>query len=318
VLQDACGTCDADCSLACKALQEAGLAAQSTQVLVLHPKTLCEVFDSITAIGKAAGVSAKAEQLVLQLQQRLTAVAAAVQKVCPAAAAVTTRCTAAIPAVAVSGSPAAAGTGQPASANSNDSCSRWPSRSSGSPLLQHEEQDQQQQQQVQLAGGSGAARAAVPRVLSLEGLNPLALGGQWLPDVKLAAGCWDASGQQAGAQPERVTWSQVSLDRIAVCMNCCVHCCVLRLCTLPLRFHIVQLLGLAKQLHRTTLRLHMVCCCSVGSVVWPSTPLPDQSVSESSIHPSIYLFIYPSIKSVSPVSQYCPVSQSVLIHPSIH
>eukprot|EP00775_Hariotina_reticulata_P009247 gene9247-9413_t len=140
--QDACGTCDADCSLACKALQEAGLTAQSTQVLVLHPKTLREVFDSITAIV------------------------------------------------------------------SNHTCKEWIGAASNQ-LLQQEELDRQDKQPEQQAGPPGAPGAAVPRVLSLEGLNPLVLGGQWLPDVKLAAGCLDASGQEAGAQPQRVTWNQV-------------------------------------------------------------------------------------------------------------
>eukprot|EP00878_Enallax_costatus_P031217 GHUV01034116.1.p1 GENE.GHUV01034116.1~~GHUV01034116.1.p1 ORF type:complete len:179 (+),score=39.64 GHUV01034116.1:113-649(+) len=48
------------------------------------------------------------------------------------------------------------------------------------------------------------------RVLSLEGLNTVVLGGQRrLPDVKLAAGCVDASGQKPGDAPQRITWQQV-------------------------------------------------------------------------------------------------------------
>lgn len=41
------------------------------------------------------------------------------------------------------------------------------------------------------------------RVLSLEGLAPLCVGGGWLPDVKWAAGCEDALGD-VGRAPARV------------------------------------------------------------------------------------------------------------------
>jgi hypothetical protein len=70
-------------------------------------------------------------------------------------------------------------------------------------------------QQQQLAGDHTQQQqqhrmwSKPPRVLSLEGLNPLVLGGQWLPDVKAAAGAVDASGQQPGDNPARITWQQV-------------------------------------------------------------------------------------------------------------
>lgn len=66
---------------------------------------------------------------------------------------------------------------------------------------------QQQQQGLAVPKPWDLARPA--RVLSLEGLNPLVLGGQWLPDVKLAAGCVDASGQKPGDGPQRITLQQV-------------------------------------------------------------------------------------------------------------
>jgi hypothetical protein len=72
------------------------------------------------------------------------------------------------------------------------------------PQQQDLTQQQQQQQQRRMW-------TKPPRVLSLEGLNPLVLGGQWLPDVKAAAGAVDASGQQPGDSPARITWQQVGV-----------------------------------------------------------------------------------------------------------
>lgn len=55
-----------------------------------------------------------------------------------------------------------------------------------------------------------AATESRPRVLSLEGLTPLVLGGQWLPDMKDLAGGVD-EWQQPGDSPLRITWEQVRL-----------------------------------------------------------------------------------------------------------
>ena len=52
----------------------------------------------------------------------------------------------------------------------------------------------------------GAARR--PRVLSLEGLRPLAVGGHWLPEMKALAGGVDDL-QEPGAPAERLRWEQV-------------------------------------------------------------------------------------------------------------
>jgi hypothetical protein len=196
-LQDACGTCDADCSLVCKALQQAGLNPATTQVLVLHPKTLAEVLDSIVTVGHAAGAVGAARRLVQQLQQRLMRVAARVAAACPAAAAaVTARSTATAYMLAEEvdacrvdecSSSSGEGGGEPAAVTNHPGCTN----------CQPVQQQQQRWQQP-------------PRVLSLEGLNPLVLGGQWLPDVKAAVGAVDASGQQPGDSPARITWQQVS------------------------------------------------------------------------------------------------------------
>lgn len=196
-LQDACGTCDADCSLVCKAMQQAGLNPDTTQVLVLHPKTLSEVFHSIEAVGTAAGVADRAQQLVGQLQARLRAVAAAVQARSPAAAAQTV----ALASTAASDLPETLGQQQQndaVQAGEDAAAARDPSV-----------QQQQQQQQCAIPDVWHQQPQWAPRVLSLEGLNPLVLGGQWLPDVKLAAGAVDASGQQPGDPPTRITWEQV-------------------------------------------------------------------------------------------------------------
>ncbi|KAL3138055.1 hypothetical protein ABBQ38_005288 [Trebouxia sp. C0009 RCD-2024] len=56
--------------------------------------------------------------------------------------------------------------------------------------------------------GQVAASPSRPKVLSLEGLQPLVLGGQWLPDMKELAGGRDAW-QQPGDAPERISWEAI-------------------------------------------------------------------------------------------------------------
>lgn len=129
--QDACGTCDADSSMVCKALQQAGLGGGITKVLVLHPKTLSDMLDDTLTIANAVGAVQAGMQLVQQLHCRLNAVTATVMQ-----------------------------------------ASKW------------------------------------PKVLSLEGLNPLVSGGQWLPDMKARAGGKDLW-QSPGDPPIRITWQQV-------------------------------------------------------------------------------------------------------------
>jgi len=51
--------------------------------------------------------------------------------------------------------------------------------------------------------------ARKPSVLSLEGLSPLCTGGNWLPDIKAAAGCQDAFGEEGGADSRIITWDDI-------------------------------------------------------------------------------------------------------------
>ena len=48
-----------------------------------------------------------------------------------------------------------------------------------------------------------------PRVLSLEGLCPPCVGGNWLPDLKHAAGCEDAFGDVGGSSAKLVSWEEI-------------------------------------------------------------------------------------------------------------
>lgn len=180
----------------CKAMQQAGLNPDTTQVLVLHPKTLSEVLQSIEAIGTAAGVADRAQQLVVQLQARLRVVAAAVLACSPAAAAQTV----ALASTAASDLPDTSEQQQ----QQNDTVQAGQDTAAA-----QDHSAPQQQQQQQCAMPAVLQQQPSPRVLSLEGLNPLVLGGQWLPDVKLAAGAVDASGQRPGDPPTRITWEQV-------------------------------------------------------------------------------------------------------------
>mmetsp|Transcript_32892 Transcript_32892/g.79596 ORF Transcript_32892/g.79596 Transcript_32892/m.79596 type:complete len:705 (-) Transcript_32892:35-2149(-) len=49
-----------------------------------------------------------------------------------------------------------------------------------------------------------------PRVLSLEGLSPLCTGGNWLPDMKWAAGCVDALGDVGGCSSRIISWEEIA------------------------------------------------------------------------------------------------------------
>jgi cobyrinic acid a,c-diamide synthase len=48
-----------------------------------------------------------------------------------------------------------------------------------------------------------------PSVLSLEGLAPICTGGNWLPDIKAAAGCRDALGDKGGANARILKWDEI-------------------------------------------------------------------------------------------------------------
>lgn len=126
--QDMCARCDPEVDDVQRAL--AGLNPPP-RVLVLSPRTVSEILQSITAVGRAAGASEAACVLVKALLARVCAVAA-----------------------------------------------------------------------------TAAQAAHRPRLLSLEGLNPLVAGGHWIPELKLLAGGQDAL-FTPGCPPERLTWTTV-------------------------------------------------------------------------------------------------------------
>ena len=71
VTQDLCAVCAVDVSVVDDALSYLGCRAE---VLTIDPHTLDEVFESILVLGRATGCSGAAEQLVLGLRSRLSAV----------------------------------------------------------------------------------------------------------------------------------------------------------------------------------------------------------------------------------------------------
>jgi iron complex transport system substrate-binding protein len=126
--QDTCTICDAAADDVQRAL--AGIQPPP-ELLILSPRTVPEIFASITAVGKAAGVLDRARALVAALEARVDAVA------------------------------------------------------------------------------SQAARASHrPRLLSLEGVNPLVAGGHWLPELKILAGGRDDL-FSPGCAAQRLDWTTI-------------------------------------------------------------------------------------------------------------
>jgi iron complex transport system substrate-binding protein len=126
--QDTCAICDATAADVQRALD--GIRP-APEVLVLSPRTIAEIFDSIMAVGKAAGALEPAHALVAVLQARVHAVA------------------------------------------------------------------------------STAARAHHrPRLLSLEGINPLVAGGHWIPELKTLAGGRDEL-FSPGCDAQRLAWTTI-------------------------------------------------------------------------------------------------------------
>jgi len=48
-----------------------------------------------------------------------------------------------------------------------------------------------------------------PKIISLEGLMPLCVAGHWYPDMKKAAGCIDALGDEGGCPARHITWEEI-------------------------------------------------------------------------------------------------------------
>jgi iron complex transport system substrate-binding protein len=126
--QDTCAICDATAADVQRALD--GIRPPP-EVLILSPRTVSEVFDSITAVGQAAGAPDQARVLVASLEARVHAVA------------------------------------------------------------------------------STAAQAHHrPRLLSLEGVNPLVAGGHWIPELKTLAGGRDEL-FSPGCAAQRLAWATI-------------------------------------------------------------------------------------------------------------
>jgi iron complex transport system substrate-binding protein len=126
--QDTCYFCEVDATTVNLAVQP---ILKQPQVVVLSPKTLEEIYDSMCRIGEVCGASSQAEMLVSGLRKRVEAV----------------------------------------------------------------------RQNLSLITNR-------PRVFSLEGVNPLVIGGHWIPDlVRLAGGRQDL--YPPGCPAARVDWQQV-------------------------------------------------------------------------------------------------------------
>ena len=127
--QDLCYFCEVDAVTVGRTVQQMPLPPE---VVVLRPRTLREIFDSISQVGAACGAAANAAALVAALEGRVQAVQDAV-------------------------------------------------------------------------GGAGRP----PRVFSLEGVNPLVVGGHWIPDLLQRAG----GGQDLfppGSPATRLAWEEVA------------------------------------------------------------------------------------------------------------
>ena len=126
--QDLCYFCEVDAQTVGQAVD---LMPMPPEVVVLQPRTLQGIFDSILQVGRACGELSRGERLVAGLQERLREVE---------------------------------------------------------------------------TGLAGIER--MPRVFSLEGINPLVVGGHWIPDLLRRAG-----GRMEmfapGSPAERIEWTQV-------------------------------------------------------------------------------------------------------------
>ena len=126
--QDTCAICDATAADVERALD--GIQPRPA-VLVLSPRTVSEIFDSITAVGNAAGGPDQARALVASLRERVHAVAA-----------------------------------------------------------------------------RAAQAQRRPRLLSLEGVEPLVAGGHWIPELKILAGGRDEL-FSPGCAAQRLEWTTI-------------------------------------------------------------------------------------------------------------
>lgn len=128
--QDLCYFCEVDARTVGQTVQQMPL---SPEVVVLRPRTLQEIFDTIIQVGRVCGAAAAAAALVAALESRVQAVQEAVN----------------------------------------------------------------------------AASAGRRRVFSLEGVNPLVVGGHWIPDLLQRAG-GVLEPFPPGSPATRLTWDEVT------------------------------------------------------------------------------------------------------------
>jgi iron complex transport system substrate-binding protein len=126
--QDTCSICDAAADDVQRALD--GIEPPP-ELMILSPRTVGEILESITAVGRVAGASQAADALVAALQARIDAVVSA--------------------------------------------AAQAPHR---------------------------------PRLMSLEGINPLVAGGHWIPELKILAGGRDDL-FSPGCAAQRLEWTTV-------------------------------------------------------------------------------------------------------------
>ncbi|ETX09101.1 ABC transporter substrate-binding protein [Candidatus Entotheonella palauensis] len=126
--QDTCAICDAAADDVQRALD--GIRP-APELLLLSPRTVAEIFETMTAVGAAAGVPERARVLVAELEARVRAVTSATSQ--------------------------------------------------------------------------GRSR---PRLMSLEGVNPMVAGGHWIPELKILAGGRDDL-FSPGCAAQRLEWAAI-------------------------------------------------------------------------------------------------------------
>lgn len=173
-----------------RALERAGLLYPRSGTTVLHHAcgTLSEALEFMAVLGAAAGCPEAARLLVEQLRARLRRVAAAVRR--PAAA------LDGVSGGSLGGSSQGSGSGGISSLYG--SCASLASSSGGGASSASV-----------AAAGAAAHSGACPRVLMLDGAQPLAAAGRWTAEaVQLAGGC-PVGAPPPGAPSRTLDWEQV-------------------------------------------------------------------------------------------------------------
>lgn len=156
--QDLCYFCEVDAQTVGRTVEQMPMPPE---VVILNPRTLQEIFDSIVQVGDSCGARQQAEDLVAELEGR-----------------------------------------------------------------------------VRRLEASMASAGERPRVFSLEGVNPLVIGGHWIPDMLQRAGGY-LDMFQPGCPATRLSWEQV--------LNCAPQKLFVDLCSSGLERHKAEIPWLAGQ-----------------------------------------------------------------------